>query len=35
MGLIFSASRVWDAISGPLVGYLSDRTRSRLGRRRI
>ncbi len=35
MGLIFSASRVWDAISDPLVGYLSDRTRSRLGRRRV
>ena len=35
MGLIFSASRVWDAVSDPLVGYLSDRTRSRFGRRRI
>ena len=34
MGLIFSVSRVWDAISDPLVGYLSDRTRSRYGRRR-
>ncbi len=34
MGLIFSASRVWDAISDPLVGYLSDRTSNRLGRRR-
>lgn len=34
MGLIFSASRIWDAISDPLVGYLSDRTRSRWGRRR-
>ena len=34
MGLIFSASRIWDAISDPLVGYLSDRTRSRYGRRR-
>ncbi|MEZ5559632.1 MAG: MFS transporter [Pseudomonadales bacterium] len=34
MGLIFSASRIWDAISDPLVGYLSDRTRSRFGRRR-
>ncbi len=35
MGVIFSISRVWDAISDPLVGYLSDRTRSALGRRRI
>ncbi|MCZ6890718.1 MAG: MFS transporter [Gammaproteobacteria bacterium] len=34
MGLIFSISRVWDAISDPIVGYLSDRTASRLGRRR-
>ena len=34
MGVIFSISRVWDAISDPLVGYLSDRTQSRFGRRR-
>ena len=34
MGLIFSASRVWDAVSDPLVGYLSDRTTSQFGRRR-
>ena len=33
-GLIFAAARVWDAASDPLVGYWSDRTRSRLGRRR-
>lgn len=25
----------WDAINDPLVGYLSDRTKSRIGRRRI
>jgi GPH family glycoside/pentoside/hexuronide:cation symporter len=25
----------WDAINDPLFGYLSDRTRSRFGRRRI
>tara|TARA_B000000460_G_scaffold195603_1_gene142258 strand:- start:1467 stop:2837 length:1371 start_codon:yes stop_codon:yes gene_type:complete len=35
MGAIFSISRIWDAISDPLVGYFSDITRSRLGRRRI
>jgi Na+/melibiose symporter-like transporter len=35
MGVIFSASRVWDAMSDPLVGYLSDRTRHAMGRRRI
>jgi len=34
MGVIFFASRLWDAVSDPLAGYLSDRTRSRLGRRR-
>ncbi len=34
MGLIFFLSRIWDAVSDPLAGYLSDRTRSRLGRRR-
>jgi len=35
MGFIFSASRVWDAISDPIAGYLSDRTRHPMGRRRI
>jgi GPH family glycoside/pentoside/hexuronide:cation symporter len=34
MGVIFGLSRLWDAISDPLVGYWSDRTRSRWGRRR-
>jgi len=34
VGLIFSISRVWDAISDPLVGYLSDKTKWSLGRRR-
>ena len=34
MGMIYSASRIWDAVSDPLVGYLSDRTQTRLGRRR-
>lgn len=34
MGTIFGISRVWDAVSDPLVGYLSDRTRTSLGRRR-
>ena len=35
MGLIFSVSRIWDAISDPLVGYLSDRTVTPLGRRPV
>ncbi len=34
MGTIIAVSRLWDAISDPLAGYLSDRTRSKLGRRR-
>ena len=34
VGGIFAAARVWDAVSDPLAGYWSDRTRSRLGRRR-
>jgi len=33
MGLVFGVGRVWDAISDPLVGYLSDITVSRRGRR--
>ena len=35
MGMLIAGSRLWDAISDPLVGYLSDNTRSRHGRRRI
>ena len=35
MSTIFGISRLWDAVSDPLVGYLSDRTQHRLGRRRI
>jgi len=35
MGVIFSLSRVWDAVADPIVGYLSDRTKHPLGRRRI
>jgi GPH family glycoside/pentoside/hexuronide:cation symporter len=34
MGLLFGLSRIWDAISDPVAGHLSDRTRTRLGRRR-
>ena len=35
MGMILAASRLYDAVSDPLVGYLSDNTRSTFGRRRI
>jgi GPH family glycoside/pentoside/hexuronide:cation symporter len=34
IGGLFAASRLWDALADPIAGYLSDRTRSRLGRRR-
>ncbi len=33
MGSIVMAARIWDGISDPLAGYLSDRTDSRYGRR--
>ena len=33
-GLLFALGRAWDAISDPIVGTWSDRTRTRLGRRR-
>lgn len=34
IGLIFLAARLWDAVIDPGIGILSDRTRSRFGRRR-
>jgi len=34
VGLVFMASRCWDAFSDPMVGVLSDRTRTRFGQRR-
>lgn len=33
-GLLLGGARLWDALSDPLAGYASDRTRTRLGRRR-
>lgn len=35
MGAIFSASRIINAISDPIIGHISDRTQSRAGRRRF
>jgi Na+/melibiose symporter-like transporter len=34
LGAIFGAVRLWDAFLDPVAGWLSDRTRSRMGRRR-
>jgi Na+/melibiose symporter-like transporter len=34
LGTIFLAERLWGAFADPLIGVLSDRTRSRFGRRR-
>lgn len=34
MSTIFGISRIWDAISDPLAGYFSDRTKLAIGRRR-
>lgn len=34
-GLVFGIGKVWDAVTDPLMGYISDRTRSRFGRRRV
>jgi oligogalacturonide transporter len=33
-GTVFLVSKIWDAVSDPLMGTLSDRTRTRFGRRR-
>ncbi|MDJ0583105.1 MFS transporter [Crocosphaera sp.] len=32
-GIIVMTGKIWDAINDPLIGWLSDRTRSRFGRR--
>lgn len=34
-GMVLLLGKGWDAVSDPLMGWLSDRTRSRFGRRRI
>lgn len=34
LGAVILFSRAWDAVTDPAIGFLSDRTRSRLGRRR-
>lgn len=35
LGALFIAVRLLDAVSDPLMGWISDRTRSRFGRRRV
>ena len=34
-GIVVMIARVWDAFTDPLMGIISDRTRSRFGRRRV
>lgn len=34
LGIIMIIPRLWDAVSDPLMGYISDNTRTRFGRRR-
>ncbi len=34
-GLVFGLGRVWDAITDPIMGYISDHTNSKYGRRRV
>lgn len=34
VGLVFFLARTWDAVTDPIIGGLSDRTRSKYGRRR-
>jgi GPH family glycoside/pentoside/hexuronide:cation symporter len=34
VSLLFGAAKLWDGVSGPLIGSFSDRTRTRWGRRR-
>lgn len=35
IGIIMLVARLWDAITDPLMGHLSDRTSSKMGKRRI
>ena len=35
IGTILAIGRLWDGITDPIIGFLSDRTRSRIGRRRL
>jgi len=35
IGIVVLVARMWDAITDPLMGHISDRTQSRMGKRRI
>ena len=35
IGIVVLIARIWDAITDPLMGHISDRTKSKLGKRRI
>lgn len=35
VGLVFALSVIWDAVSDPIMGYLSDHTYSRYGKRHL
>ena len=35
IGVIMLVARLWDAITDPIMGHLSDRTTSKMGKRRI
>ncbi|MBT4492327.1 MAG: MFS transporter, partial [Gammaproteobacteria bacterium] len=34
VGFILMLSRIWDVVTDPIIGYFSDRTRTRIGRRK-
>ena len=34
VGMILMVARLWDVVTDPLIGYLSDRTKTRFGRRK-
>ncbi|MCL1964937.1 MAG: MFS transporter [Firmicutes bacterium] len=35
VGVVMLVARIWDAVTDPLMGYISDATRSKMGKRRI
>ena len=35
VGIVFLIAKIWDAVNDPIMGFVSDRTKSRFGKRRI